>query len=60
MYVIQRRKGEFVAIPGSASSYTTDLRFAMKFSSRENAERERCKGNETVQDLERILDEYRS
>jgi len=50
MYVIERtdQGGGYVAQPGSRSSYTTDIRRARKWPTREAAERERCLGNEVV------------
>jgi hypothetical protein len=47
-YVIKRNEdGAYVAPRGSASSYTKQLQNARTFSTREEAERERC-GNETI------------
>ena len=47
MYVI--KKGKFyVNHPGSGCSYTNDIRKAIKFKTREDAERERCPENEYV------------
>ena len=46
MYVI--KKGQyFVSLPGSKNSYTTDIRRAQIFSTREDAEKQKC-GNETI------------
>ncbi len=58
MYVLQRidlvtgeGDGAFVAPGGRASSYTKDLRKALKFHDRAQAERSAC-GNERVLTLE--------
>ena len=46
MYVIM--KGNyFVSLPGSKKSYTTNLQLAQTFSTKEDAEKNRC-GNERV------------
>jgi hypothetical protein len=47
------RRGGFVATPGSRRSYTHSLKQARKFSTREEAERERCQDNEAIVRLER-------
>jgi hypothetical protein len=49
------RRGGFVAKPGSRRSYTDSLRQARKFSTREEAERERCQDNEVVVRLSDLL-----
>lgn len=48
MYVIQRNDGAYVTHPGSAHSYTRDLRQARVFSTEESANRELCVENERV------------
>lgn len=54
MYVlINAENGKYVALPGHAKSYTTRLKSAATFATREAAEREAC-GNErahSVSDL---------
>lgn len=51
-YVLQRREdGAFVAPGGRKSSYTKDLREALKFYDRREADRNAC-GNERVLTLE--------
>jgi hypothetical protein len=56
MYVLQRRPdGAFVAPPGAPSSYTRALQDARVFSTRADAERERCPGNEIVIAVDAIL-----
>lgn len=57
-YVIRGPRG-WVAKPGHRSSYTLDLRHARKFATRERAEKDRCTMNETIQDLEVLLEEFR-
>ena len=57
-YIIRGQRG-WVAKCGHRSSYTIDLRFARKFKTREEAERDRCGTNETIQDLEKVLDNFR-
>lgn len=46
-YVIMRRPGQFVALPGRAKSYTNKLKNAQTFASREEATANKC-GNECV------------
>jgi hypothetical protein len=50
MYVIQRtdQGGGYVAQSGSAHSYVKDSKDARKFSTKEEAESERCPQNERV------------
>lgn len=50
MYVLKRidQGGGYVARPGSKSSYTRSIEHAQKFSTREQAENNRCKGNEVI------------
>jgi len=56
MYVIRRTSdGKFVAIPGSKNSYTTSIRKARVFTTRESAENSRCVENEYVENLENLL-----
>lgn len=58
-YVIKRtdQGGGYVAPPGSRKSYTPRLQSARVFSTREEAERNRCPGNEVVRraEEERLL-----
>lgn len=59
MYVLRRSDdGAFVARLGLKSSYTKNLIDARKFATCEQAESERC-GNETIVELERVLDTFR-
>jgi hypothetical protein len=60
-YVIRRidQGGGYVAKPGSGPSYTSDLRLARKYQTRQEAETDRCVGNEVIVDLEQLLDQYR-
>jgi hypothetical protein len=53
MYVLKRTEqgGGYVAQPGSRSSYTRDIAKAQKFRTKEEAERERCKENEVIQEV---------
>lgn len=57
MYVIKRTdQGRgYVTPPGSAHSYTRDLREARTFTTKEAANRERCEGNEISVPLETEL-----
>jgi len=50
MYVIQRtdQGGGYVAKPGSAHSYVRFIKNARKFSTKEEAENDRCPQNERV------------
>lgn len=61
-YVLRRHspKGGYVAKPGHASSYVTDLRYAQKYSTREAAVRDSCIQNETPVPLEHLLDRVRA
>lgn len=49
-YVLKRTDQDegFVAKKGYKTSYTNDLRFVRFFDTREEAERNRCKGNEII------------
>ena len=53
MYLIKRtdKRGLYVAQPGRKNSYTNVLRYARKFRTKEEAEKERCEGNEIVIDM---------
>jgi hypothetical protein len=52
-FIIQRtdQGGGYVARPGSLKSYTHEPLKARRFATREEAERERCPGNERVLSL---------
>lgn len=54
-YVIMKDDGMFVAMPGSAGSYTSNLLKARRFLSRGAAENERCVENETVVSVASLL-----
>ncbi len=55
MYVIKRNSdGRYVAAPGSLHSYTKKLEDAQAFSTRGEANRNKC-GNETVVPIENIM-----
>lgn len=56
-YVIKRtdQGGGYVAPPGSRASYTPYLQSAQVFSTREEAERNRCPGNEVVLPVEEAM-----
>ena len=56
MYVIIGPKGKYAAKPGSRSSYTTNLKHAQKFPTKEAAEANRCPENERAVRLREILD----
>ena len=51
MYVLVRSDGAFVNQPGSDSSYTRDLQRARVFSTKEQAEKDRCVENESVRSV---------
>lgn len=55
MFVIVRTDGKYVAVPGMESSYTDRLELAQRFSTRQQAERNRCIENETVVHLDNLL-----
>ena len=48
------QRGGYLARPGSRLSYTSNLRYAQRFSTQEAAERERCEDNEAPVRLEDI------
>lgn len=50
-----RNGNKYVAKPGSAHSYTSGLDTAQRFSSREEADQNRCEESERVVDLFEIL-----
>ena len=55
MYVIQRVTDDaYVNQPGSRSSYTHSLERAQKFGTAEQADRNRCPGNERVVNVDNI------
>jgi hypothetical protein len=56
MYVIKRtdQGGGYVARPGMQSSYTVHVEHVRKFATREEAESNRCPGNEVVVPLETL------
>jgi hypothetical protein len=59
-YVLQRHEdGAFVAPRGSPASYTQDLRKARKYTTKEEAEKDRCVGNESVLTVEQAAGVYR-
>ncbi len=59
MYVLKRNDGAYVAPPGQASSYVRALQAARVFSTRAEAERERCPGNEVVVTVESQMSAHR-
>lgn len=54
-YVLRRRDGVYVARPGAPSSYTKKLEEALTFATYEDAERNLCPGNETVELIEGLF-----
>ena len=56
-YVLERtdQGGGYVTPRGSSHSYTKDLRCAMVWTTREEAEADRCVENERVVDLAELL-----
>jgi len=57
MFVIKRtdQGGGYLAMPGSQHSYTRNLENARTFSSYDEADKERCKGNEIVVPVRQLL-----
>lgn len=55
-FVIQRADGAYVRPSGCQTSYTTDITKARIFTKREQAEKERCPGNERVIPLAAFFD----
>jgi hypothetical protein len=57
-YILRRtdQGGGYVAKPGISRSYTRRLDQAQKFATRDEADANRCKENEVIEDLERVLD----
>ncbi|GJE78053.1 hypothetical protein [Methylorubrum suomiense] len=49
-FIIKNSNGRYVAYPGRASSYTSNVLNARRFATREDAQAECC-GNEWVIDL---------
>lgn len=58
MYVIQRTDGLYVARQGSEHSYTRKLEDARKYRTRQEADNDRCAGNETVVAVADLLGEH--
>ena len=56
MYVIKRvdQGGGYVSKSGSSSSYTRNIRQMEKFETYEDADNNRCKGNEIVVSLDHL------
>ncbi len=52
VYVLRRSIGGYVTWPGMARSYTRNPMDARWFSSAEEAERNRCPGNESIVQIE--------
>lgn len=52
-FVLRRtdQGGGYVTPPGSPKSYTKNKAAARRYSSREEAERDRCKGNEVIEEV---------
>ena len=58
MYVIKRSDGAFVADmrkSATGSSYTNKLQFAKVFATAEDADRNRCPGNEYVVNVNDLM-----
>lgn len=57
LYILQRtdQGGGYVALPGSRASYTHRLEEARTWNTREEANRERCPGNEVVRSVTELL-----
>ena len=57
MYVLVRtdQGGGYVAPPGSDKSYTQDLTRARIFKTKEEAEQDRCVGNEVIMEVAQCL-----
>lgn len=60
-FVLQRtdQGGGYVTPPGSHKSYTHDLTKARIYPTREEADRDRCKGNEIVVPVDQLLGGHR-
>lgn len=54
-YVIRKASGLYVAPSGWRSSYVYELQNARIFSTESEAETERCKENETVVEIHKLL-----
>jgi hypothetical protein len=54
-FVLRRRDGVYVARPGAPSSYTKKLEEALTFSTYDDAERNLCPGNETIEPIEGLF-----
>jgi hypothetical protein len=54
--ILVRSDGMFVAPRGSSHSYVQDLRRARRFATREDAEHDRCPGNEYISTIDAQLD----
>ena len=50
-YILQRKDGKYVANPGGRYSYTTKRDLARRFNTREEAEKNRCAGNEHIVEI---------
>lgn len=57
MFVIRRtdQGGGYVSKPGSSHSYTKQVTRIRKFSTREEADAERCPENEVVEDFNDVI-----
>ena len=53
-YLKNTETGNFVAPAGQHKSYVKELQFARPYATREEAEKDRCPGNEVVLSLEQI------
>ena len=55
-YVIKRtdQGGEYVSKPGNKSSYTNSIRNMRKYTTKEEAESDKCPGNEVVIPLDSL------
>ncbi len=56
LYVIRREDGQYVTRTGSEHSYTRKLEKARTFTTRADAERERCPENERVCSVESLIE----
>ena len=60
MFILRRtdQGGGWGARPGIRGSYTFNPLNAKRFSTEEEAERERCPENESIQDLNNLIDRW--
>lgn len=55
-FLLVRTDGAFVSRPGSRSSYTRDLLLARIYPTRDQADADRCPGNERIIPVDALFD----